>query len=253
MTKITAYNNRNELAKPLVSIVIPAYNEERQIGATLDTVMAYFESQPYSWEVIVADDGSTDGTAAILMDRAHKDERFKVASLPHRGKGFAVKHGMLQSQGRYRLMCDADLSVSIEYLGKFLAKMREKFDIIIASREKQGARRICEPAFRHLRGRVFNLAIRLLAIPTLSDTQCGFKCFEEEAAQTLFALQRTNGFGFDVEILYLARKLGYRIAEEPVDWYHREASTVRLLVDWFVMLMDVTMIRLRDLTGRYQV
>ena len=247
------YKEPDELNTPLLSIVIPAYNEERRITATLDTVMFYLEAQSYSWELIVVDDGSTDRTASLLAGWAEKNDRFKVTSLPHRGKGFAVKHGMLQAQGRYRLMCDADLAVSIEYLGEFLNAIHGNSDIIIASRQKTGARRIHEPVFRHLRGRLFNLAIRLLVIPTLSDTQCGFKCFEAEVAETLFSLQKTAGFGFDVEVLYLARKLGHRIVEQPVDWYHREDSTVRPLVDWFVMLTDVIMIRLRDLTGKYKV
>ena len=235
-----------------MSVVIPAYNEEQRIGATLDAIKAYLESQSYEWEVVVADDGSSDGTAKLVKDRAGDDNRFKVVSLPHRGKGSAVKHGMLQARGQYRFMCDADLAVSIEYLSSFMDEMREGYDIVIASREKTGARRFGEPAFTHFRGRLFNLIVRLLAVRDLQDTQCGFKCFEGPVAQRLFELQKSDGFGFDVEILYLARKLGYGIAEAPVDWYHHKASKVRLMVDWFAMLTDVVMLRLRDATGQYK-
>ena len=252
MVEGAADGQRTEPGALAVSVIIPAYNEERRIGTTLDTVMSYLEAQPYPWEVIVVDDGSSDRTADLVRERAEDHEGLQVTSLPHHGKGSAVKHGMLRARGQYRLMCDADLAVSIEYLSGFLDKMRDGYDIAIASREKAGARRIGEPAFRHIRGRVFNLAIRFLAIRGIQDTQCGFKCFEGGAAQTLFGLQRTDGFGFDVEVLYLARKLGYRIEELPVDWRHRDASKIRLLVDWFVMLMDVVTLRFRDATGQYE-
>ena len=157
---------------------------------------------------------------------------------------------MLAATGELRFMCDADLAMPIPQLSRFIDQMSEWYDMVIGSREGAGAKRYDESASRHLRGRIFNLVVRLLAIRRFQDTQCGFKCFRSAAAEELFASQRTTGFGFDVELLYLASKRGLRVLEIPIEWHHQEESTVRF-VDAFLMLWDVIMVRLRDARGYY--
>ena len=238
------------MATPFLSIVIPAFNESERIAYTLDKVVSYLSSQSYSWEVLVVDDGSSDDTAAVASEWAHASEseqRVHVETIPHGGKGWAVKRGMLAASGRYRFMCDADLAMPIEQLGAFLDRMEEGYDIVIGSRQMTGARRFDEPVGRHIMGRAFNWSVRLLAVSGFEDTQCGFKCFRGEVAEELFARQRTKGFGFDVEVLYLAAKNGLRVLEMPIDWYHQSSSKVRPFVDSFLMLRDTAFVRLRGM------
>ena len=239
------------MAQPFLSIVIPAYNEETRIAQTLDTVVKYMEGQDYSWEVIVADDGSQDGTAGLVEAAAEANPGIRLVRLSHRGKGWAVRGGMLEARGQYRFLADADLSMPIEQLERFLPSGPADFDIAIGSREAPGARRFHEPFRRHLMGRAFNFMVRLLAVKGISDTQCGFKCFEAHAAETLFPLQRAQGFGFDVEILFLAQRLGMRIKEVPIDWYYHEGSKVKPLRDSFLMLKDLLSVRWNSTKGRY--
>ena len=236
---------------PFLSLIIPAYNEEPRILDTLRSVVQHLGSQPYSWEVAVVDDGSTDATAAVVRAFADGHPNVCLISLSHGGKGWAVNHGMVSTTGEYRFLCDADLSMPIEQLSKFLPPQACDFDIAIGSREVSGARRIGEPRQRHIMGRIFNLMVRRLALPGLSDTQCGFKCFRGQAAQELFRLQRSHGFAFDVEILFLARKRGYRIIEVPIDWYYRAESKVRPYRDSLTMGRDILGIRWHHLMGRY--
>lgn len=230
---------------PFLSLIIPAFNEEQRIASTLDAVARYLSGQPYSWEVLVVDDGSSDGTAALAARMAEEEERLRVETVPHGGKGWAVRHGMLAATGEYRFMCDADLAMPIEQLGSFLDRMAEGYDIVIGSRQKAGARRFDEPMRRHVMGRVFNWSVRLLAVGGFDDTQCGFKCFRGEVAEELFRLQRTRGFGFDVEILYMAASRGLRVLEMPIDWHYHSASKVRPYADSFLMLRDTVLLRLR--------
>ncbi len=232
------------MTAPYLSVVIPAYNEEERIGATLDEVVAHLSSQSYSWEVVVVDDGSTDKTPQIVDSWAGEVEGVSVQNVEHGGKGWAVQQGMLEASGQYRFMCDADLSMPIEQLNKFIARMDEGYDVVIGSREAIGARRYDEPPIRHLMGRVFNWTVRMLAVRGFQDTQCGFKCFRGEVAQELFSKQKARGFSFDVEILYLALRQNMRVVEIPIDWYHREASKVRPLADSFLMLRDTLTLRL---------
>jgi dolichyl-phosphate beta-glucosyltransferase len=240
------------LATPFLSVIIPSYNEERRIGPTLQEVLRFLDEQPYTWEVVVVDDGSTDDTAAIASAFARKMEGpVRVMTVAHRGKGWAVKRGMLEAKGRYRFMADADLAMPIDQLIGFLDRMAEGYDIVIGSRQIAGARRYDEPASRHVMGRVFNWVTRNFAVRGFQDTQCGFKCFRGEVADELFTRQKTDGFGFDVEILYVASKRGMRILEMPIDWYHQRSSKVRPVVDTFLMLRDILSIRLRDIRGRY--
>lgn len=234
-----------------LSVVIPAYNEERRLPETLETVRAYLATTAYSWEILVADDGSDDATASIVARAGLNDERVKLLPLPHRGKGWAVKNGMLAAQGQYRFLCDADLSMPIDLLGRLLPGDTLPFDIVIGSREAPGARRIGEPRRRWLMGRVFNTITRVLATPGIADTQCGFKVFRGPAAETLFALQTLDGFAFDAEILFLARKRGYSLAEVGIDWHYRSESKVRPIRDGWRTLRDLVTVRYRSLTGRY--
>lgn len=239
------------MAKPFLSVVIPAFNEEARIASTLQKLVSYLRRQPYSWEVVVANDGSTDRTAALVGQWTSELEAVRLKTLPHGGKGWAVKHGMLEATGQYRFMCDADLAMPLEQLTAFLERMAEGYDIVIGSRQIAGARRFNEPPMRHVMGRLFNWAVRLLAVGRFQDTQCGFKCFTGEAAQELFRLQQTRGFGFDVEVLYLALKKGMCVLEMPIDWHHQRDSKVRAGTDSLAMLRDTLLVRWRDLRGKY--
>lgn len=237
---------------PYLSIIIPAYNEKRRILPTLQKVLSYLSGQTYTWELIVADDGSTDSTPAIVEDVARTENRLKLLRLTHKGKGWAVQQGMLQAKGEYRFFADADLSMPIEFLDAFLPNSNPDFDIAIASRQIKGARRFNEPRLRYLMSRVFNLATRSLIAPGLSDTQCGFKCFRAHAAEELFPLQQLTGFSFDIEILFLAQKKGLKIRQVPIDWYYQGESKVQRLRDANLMLKDILLIRWNYLTKRYR-
>ena len=240
------------MATPFLSVVIPAFNEEEHIGSTLESVVSYLGEQPYSWEVVVIDDGSSDGTAAVVGKWAEADEQVRVESMPHAGKGWAVKQGMLVAGGEYRFMCDADLAMPIKQLSGFLDRMAEGYDIVIGSRQIAGANRFGESPGRHVIGRIFNWLVRVVAVNGFEDTQCGFKCFRSEVAQELFQLQRTKGFGFDVEIIYMAIKQRFRVLEIPIDWYQQPTSKVRPLVDSFLMLRDTLMLRLRGASDKHE-
>ena len=235
-----------------LSVVIPAYNEERRLPETLDTVRAYLGGKTYPWEIIVADDGSDDATAAIVDCAGLTDGRIKLLPLPHRGKGWAVKNGMLAARGDYRFLCDADLSMPIDLLGRLLPGDAPTSDIVIGSREAPGAQRIGEPRRRWLMGRVFNAMTRVLATPGIADTQCGFKVFQATAAEKLFALQTLDGFAFDAEILFLARRRGFSLAEVGIDWHYQSESKVRPVRDGWRTLRDLVIIRYRSLAGRYE-
>ena len=172
--------------------------------------------------------------------------------MPHGGKGWAVKQGMLRARGQYRFLCDADLSMPIEQLSRFLPPEAPAADVVIGSREVSGARRIGEPFGRHLMGRIFNYLVRLLVVPGVQDTQCGFKCFKGSVAEELSSLQRQRGFAFDVELLFLARRRNLTISEVPIDWYYRSHSKVRPLWDSLRMVGGLISIRWSHLRGRYE-
>ena len=233
------------MTQPFLSVVIPAFNEEERIKATLETVHAYLSLQSYPWEVVVADDGSIDDTAKLVAAFANVNPLVRLLSLEHRGKGWAVKQGMLAANGRYRFLCDADLSMPVEQIGRFLEQEIDGIDILVGSRELAQSRRFCEPSRRHLMGRVFNLLIRMLALPGIKDTQCGFKLFRAETTAALFEQQTLWGFAFDVEVLYLARKAELVVREVAIDWHYREGSKVRPLRDAATMARDVIKIRWR--------
>lgn len=231
------------MSQPFLSVVIPAYNEAGRISATLKQVVDFLSTRAYDWEVVVADDGSTDATANLVTEwvrrHSHTGRTVRLLSLPHGGKGWAVKHGMLAAQGRYRFLCDADLSMPIEQVERFLPPRLEGYHIAIGSREAPGSRRIGEPLRRRLMGKVFGRIVRLSLLPGISDTQCGFKCLEAETAEALFPTLRLSGFSFDVELLVLARRRGLRVVEVPIDWHYRSQSKVHPLRDAARMLADV--------------
>ena len=194
---------------------------------------------------------SQDATQEIAEEFCARHSSFKTLQEATRGKGWAVRRGMLDASGEFRFMCDADLSMPINEISRFLPPTLDAFDIAIASREAPGAVRYNEPAYRHWGGRAVNLMIRLLALPGLHDTQCGFKCFRAEAAQRLFNCQTLYGWSFDVEILYLARLVGYRILEIPVPWYFDPESKVRAVPDALRMGRDLLSVRRNHRHGVY--
>lgn len=235
-----------------LSIVIPAYNEERRLASTLDAVTGYLAQQPWRWEVRVVDDGSADGTVRLAEDYATREPRVVVQREPHRGKGGAVKAGLLAATGDYRFICDADLSMPIAEVQRFLPPTLDGFDIAIGSREGLGARRVGEPSYRHLMGRVFNTVVQRLALPGIEDSQCGFKMFTAAAVQTIFPLVSIDGWAFDVEVLTIARVRGMRVVEVPIEWHYRNESQVSMLRDGVGMLRELLRIRTRALRGLYR-
>lgn len=200
---------------------------------------------------MVVENGSTDRTLEIAQGFAAHHPQLRVLHSDGRGKGLAVRLGMLAASGDYRFMCDADLSMPIEEVNRFLPPALPDLDVAIGSREVQGARRYNEPMHRHLGGRFINLIIRLLILPKLQDTQCGFKCFRASVAQDLFQQQTLNGWSFDVELLFVAYRRGYRVVEVPVDWYYRSESKVSALPDAMRMIADIFRIRSNGRRGLY--
>jgi dolichyl-phosphate beta-glucosyltransferase len=235
------------LTDPFLSVVIPAFNEAGRLPRTLGRVTAFLRDWGRGHEILVVDDGSTDGTA----QKAREGGATVLREERNRGKGHAVRRGMLEARGQRRLMTDADLSTPIEELPRFLARMDEGCDVVIGSRALPGARiEVHQPWYRENMGRLYNLFVRALTLPGLRDTQCGFKLWSAQAARDAFTTARLDGFSFDVEALYLARKRGYRIAEIPVTWRNDAASRVGLR-GGSVAFPDLLRIRLYDWMGRY--
>jgi dolichyl-phosphate beta-glucosyltransferase len=235
----------------LLSIIIPAYNEEHRLPQTLTKIAEFVEAQDYKTEVLVVDDGSEDGTAAIVAAFAAKNSYVRLIRPGRGGKGHAVRAGMLEAQGEYGFLCDADLAMPITELPKFLPPQRNSYHIAIGSREGPGAVRYNEPFYRHMMGRVFNWLVKVLAVPGFEDTQCGFKCFHRSVVQDLFSHQTIQGFGFDVELLYIAQKRGYIIIEVPIHWYHQTESKVDPIRDTLRMVRDILLVRQNDRHGLY--
>jgi glycosyltransferase involved in cell wall biosynthesis len=220
-------------------VVIPAFNEAGRLPQCVRRVRAYLGTYLRDWEIRIVDDGSTDGTVAAARSAAADDPRVIVQVEPHRGKGGAVRAGMLAAHAPLRFLCDADLSMPIEQIDRFLALAPRHADIVIGSREGAGARRVGEPERRHLMGRAFNLLVQTLVLPGIEDSQCGFKLFTGEAADALFGRATLDGFAFDVEVLALARRAGYRIAPVPITWHFNADSRVSPVLDTLRMARDV--------------
>jgi glycosyltransferase involved in cell wall biosynthesis len=227
---------------PFLSIIIPVYNEETRLPRALEQVFAYLEGQPFQAEVIVVENGSTDHTLEVARKLTVS---FPGLCLLHEdlpGKGRAVRRGMLEATGEYRFFADADFSMPVTQINRFLPPACAS-DIAIASREAADAVRYHEPGLRHLTGRVYNFAIRSLVLPGLQDTQCGFKCFRAGVAEDVFPYQTLTGWSFDVEILAIARRRGYKIVEIGVPWYYNSGSKIRVLQHSWRMFADLLKIR----------
>ncbi|MFZ5437883.1 MAG: dolichyl-phosphate beta-glucosyltransferase [Patescibacteria group bacterium] len=247
--------------KPYLSVVIPSYNEAKNLErGTLEEVLSFLKQQTFTWEIILTDDGSNDGSITQLNDFAQKDQRIRLLANKHAGKGPTVKAGMLAANGQWKLFTDFDQSTPISEVTKLL-KYTDNYQVIFGSREITGARRDKEPLYRHLMGRGFNLLVQILAVRGVKDTQCGFKMFSSEATEKLFkALYvyggqevRKDAFtgAFDVELLFLARKMKIDYKEVPILWKHHATDRVSPIKDSLRMLRDILKIRFAYLTGKY--
>jgi glycosyltransferase involved in cell wall biosynthesis len=236
-----------------LSIVIPSFNEEKRLPATLERIANYIRSSGRNTEVLVVDDGSTDRTAEVAQSYAGRIENLRVVSNGrNRGKGYSVKHGSIEARGEIVLFTDADLSAPIEETDKLLEKMGE-YDVAIGSRAvNRGLIEVHESAFREVAGIVFNRIVRIILRLPFVDTQCGFKAFEREKCKILFEQQTIERFGFDPELLYLARHHGLKTAEVAVRWAHSPATKINMWRDSLQMFLDVVVIRWNALRGRYR-
>jgi dolichyl-phosphate beta-glucosyltransferase len=237
---------------PHLSVVVPAYNEEERLPRTLARLDEYYSAQDYDFDVVVVSDGSRDGTVELVREFAKTHPHFSVVdSQPNRGKGYAVRQGMLEATGELVLFCDADLATPQEETEKLLAHIRDGAHIAIGSRplhDSKLERR--QPLYRELLGRAFNKVVQLLAVKGIDDTQCGFKMFTQAASQAVFSRCKLDGFSFDFESLMVARDLGYRTDEVPIRWSHQEGSKVVLLRDGPRMLRDLVRLRLMGRRAR---
>ena len=238
------------MPSPFLSIIIPAYNEANRLPQTLEQVFAFLEGESYLSEVIIVENGSSDQTLPLAQKLCEKYPNLRVLHNEKAGKGLAVQRGMLEAEGEYRIFCDADFSMPVEEIRRFIPPQLDT-DIVIASREVKGAVRYDEPEYRHFTGRIFNILIRILALPKLHDTQCGFKGFRAEIAEDLFQYQSIEGWAFDVEILFIARMRGYKIVELPIPWYYNDESKISVLRDSFRMFLDLVQIRKKASQGFY--
>jgi len=236
---------------PLLSIVIPAHNEEARLPPSLEKIDAFLKTQSFEAEVIVVENGSIDRTVEVAEEFAKTHPYVRVIAAAVRGKGLAVKVGMLAARGEYRFICDADLSMPIEEIVRFLPPNINGHDVIIATREGPGANRVGEPSYRHFIGRINNLIIKLTAVRGFEDTQCGFKMFNRKAAEDLFGVQQMIGIGFDIELLFIAKRRGYHITEVPITWYFDADSRMRLVGDSLNLLVEIWQIRRNWYRGVY--
>lgn len=247
--------------RPKVSVIIPAYNEARRIGSSLAQAWQYLERQSYNYEIIVADDGSRDQTLAISNEFAAAHEHTRTVSIRHGGKAAAIRAGMKSASGEIVAFTDADLATPITYLAAFLDAICRGADVVIGSREANGAHRLGEPEYRHLMGRVFNRIVQFSVLPGIHDTQCGFKAFTRFACSEILRRSRlyvdadeitgARVTAFDVEMLVIARRIGLKIEEIPVVWTYGEHSKVNPARDTFNNLRDIASVNFNVFRGAY--
>jgi glycosyltransferase involved in cell wall biosynthesis len=228
---------------PKLSIIVPAYNEEYRLPNTLKKITAWMQTVPFAVEILIVENGSQDRTTEIAESYAREFDNIIVLH-SSKGKGTAVREGMLHGKGEYMFICDADLSMPIAEIENFLPPCAAGYHIVIGSREAPGARRYNEPFHRHLMGRVFNAITRVLVVPGFDDTQCGFKLFQRDVARDVFMRQTISGWTFDVEAIYLALRYGYRVTEVPINWYFNPDSRISIVRDTWQMFHDLVRIRL---------
>jgi len=236
-----------------LSIVIPAYNEEKRIGSTLEKIMGYLKTKDYECEIIVVDDGSTDSTREMIRRFEGMDSRLRVIENKiGKGKGYSVRRGMLEARGKFALFSDADLSTPIEEIEKLIYWLEKDYDIAIGSRDLPDSQvEIHQSFLREGMGKIFNKIMNLIVFTGLKDTQCGFKCFRQHVVNEVFGKQRINGFAFDVENILIAMQHGFRIKEVPVRWLNSPYSKVSVMRDPALMLYDLFRIKFNDFTKRY--
>jgi glycosyltransferase involved in cell wall biosynthesis len=263
IVKLFGRGNKMSKKKYDFSIVIPCYNEEERILSTLNKVVSFMNAYNPSYEVIIVDDGSKDSTVKLVNNYISTRDNIYLIENPHKGKGFAVRTGVLMSEGKYILMSDADLATPIEELKRLLVWIEgNNYDFVIASREGLGAKRTDEPFIRHLMGRVFNLLIRIIVMINFKDTQCGFKLFKGEEARLVFSklilfgdsaeiVKYPKVTAFDVEVLVIAKNIGLKVKEVPVAWTYVATKRVSAIRDSLLMLSEIIKIRINDLFGKY--
>ncbi|GAB4350775.1 MAG: glycosyltransferase family 2 protein [Candidatus Abyssubacteria bacterium] len=236
-----------------LSVVIPAYNEAERIGVTIERVSSYLKTRGLDYEIIIVSDGSSDSTERIVESYARENGRIRLVSyMPNRGKGFAVRTGILQARAKDVLFSDADLATPLEEL-ETLERSARGCSIVVGSRALKDSTIIgWRPWYRELSGKIFNLIVRLVAVPGIRDTQCGFKLFKDGSAQRIFSIAQANGFAFDVEALFLARKLGYGIAEVGVSWNNSPLTKVSVFKHTLPMIFEIFKVRVNDWKKRYE-
>ncbi len=239
------------MSQPFLSLVFPAHNEEGRLPLTLEQTAEFLKNQPYIGEIIVVENGSSDRTLEIAQGFAEKTPNMHVIHEEQRGKGLAVRRGMLAATGEYRMFLDVDLSMPIGEVNRFVPPALAGVDVAIASREAPGAVRYHEPLNRHIVGRVFNFLVQFLALPGVQDSQCGFKCFRGAAAEELFRMQTITGVTFEVDVLFIARQRGYTIAEVPIAWYYNPQTKMRVMGASLKMFSDLWTIRKNGWNGKY--
>lgn len=236
-----------------LSVVIPAYNEALRLPDTLNSIFNYFDTKDYNFEVIVVDDGSKDNTVDVVKSNKNYSDSLKVISQPrNKGKGAAVRKGFAEAAGELIIFNDADGSSPIEEIEKLIEKIQNGYDVAIGSRALKTSD-VDDLWYRRIMGITFNTLIGIFVIYDFKDTQCGFKLFKRDCAKNIFNQLHLNGFSFDVEILFLAKKLGYKIAEVPISWHCVAGSKINLFVDSPLMFMDILKIRLMYILGKYKI
>jgi len=237
--------------KPYLSVIIPAYNEAKRLPTTLVEINKHLEKIDFDCEIIVVDNNSTDATADVVERFSHIIKNLKLVKLQIKGKGFAVKEGMLKAQGEYRAFTDADNSISFDQIINSLKYFNDDVDVVIGSRDVKGAHHD-QPWYRRLAGNIGNLIIQVLVLPGIWDTQCPLKVFKAEAAERIFSLSKIGHWGFDVEILGLAKKMGYKIKEIPAVFINAEGSGVKPTT-YIWVLLEVLKIKWWMIIGKYKI